>query len=41
MFAPHMGRNSLTVEVEPGNVPLIQWTAPLTVFQKGSIARMR
>ena len=40
MFTPHMGRNAVTVEVEQGDVPLIQWTAPLTVFQKGRIARI-
>ena|SRR5664280_3272466 len=38
IFTPHMGRNAITVEVEQGDVPLIQWTAPLTVFQKGRIA---
>jgi hypothetical protein len=40
MFARHMGRNALTVEVEQGSAPSIQWTAPLTVFQKGRIARI-
>jgi len=40
MFTPHMGRNAITVEVEQGDVPLIQWTAPLIVFQKGRIGRI-
>lgn len=40
MLERHFGRNALTVEVEQGNVTSIQWTAPLTAFQKGSITRM-
>jgi len=40
MLARHMGRNALTVEVERGDVPSIQWTAPLTVLQKGRITRL-
>jgi hypothetical protein len=40
MLERHFGRNALTVSVEQGNVTSIQWTAPLTVFQKGTITRM-
>jgi hypothetical protein len=40
MLARHFGRNALRVEVEQGNVTSIQWTAPLTVLQKGRITRM-
>jgi len=40
MLARHMGRNALTVEIEKGHVPSIQWTAPPTVFQKGRMVRL-
>jgi hypothetical protein len=39
-FFRHYGRNNATVDVNPGVVQWIQWTAPASVFQKGRIDRL-
>ena len=39
-FFRHYGRNSTTVDVDPGVVQWIQWTAPASVFQKGRIVHL-
>ena len=34
---PHMGRNSLSVDLQPGQMSVVAWHAPATMFQKGRI----
>jgi hypothetical protein len=37
MFYRHLGRNSIMVDVPPGQPAIVQWTAPPFAFQKGKI----
>jgi len=37
---PHLGRNSIVLDVLPGKRSVVRWTPSLTAFQKGKIEQL-
>jgi hypothetical protein len=40
LFYPHLGRNSIVIDLSPGETAIVQWRPPLTVFQRGAIEQL-